>query len=96
MRTKLTQHQQRNEPALPTSTITLRQKRRPVLCDWGEKAYWFSQQLYVCQNCDLVIRVSPRIGRVYIQGESYRQEHPGVLDRVEVHPELEVEDPAEY
>ena len=85
-----------DEPALQTTTITLYQKRRPVLCDCGERAYWFSQYLYVCQECDLVIRVSPRLGRIYTHGDDYRQEHPGVLDRVEVHPELAVEDPSVY
>ncbi len=71
--------------------------RRPIVCDCGENAFWLAPQLYRCGTCEQVIRVSPRIGRVYVSDDEFRQIHPGLIERAVPHGlDLQPEDPTEF
>ena len=71
--------------------------RRTIVCDCGEKARWLSPHVYRCGTCEQVIRVSPRIGRVYISDDEFRQLHPGLIERaVPQGLDLQPEDPSEF
>ena len=71
--------------------------RRPIVCDCGAIAPWLAPQVYRCGTCEQVIRVSPRIGRVYVSDQEFRQIHPGLIERaVPQGLDLQPEDPSEF
>ncbi len=46
--------------------------QRPILCDGcGKRAGAFGAMVFLCINCDIVIRVSPGLGRVEFTLEQY-------------------------